>query len=77
MDAVGGDRVNDSARHYQLRFKLLYFLGIRKVVMTMRRRLFSHMMGMPVAFLTNSPPERSYRVLPMILSRSRLLPPAR
>lgn len=40
-----------------------------KVVMTMRRRLFGHMMGMPVSFLISSLQVRCCHVLPMIQSR--------
>lgn len=50
--------------------------GIRKVVMTMRRRLFGHMMGMPVSFLTNSQRVRCCHVSPTIPNRLLLLLPA-
>lgn len=48
-----------------------------KVVMTMRRRLFGHMMGMPVSFLINSLQGHCYHVLPMIQNRLRHRLPAR
>lgn len=47
-----------------------------KVVMTMRRRLFGHMMGMPVSFLTNSQRGRCCHVSPTIPNRLLLLLPA-
>lgn len=48
-----------------------------KVVMTMRRRLFGHMMGMPVPFSTSSRPGRCCHALPMTLSRLPHPRPAR
>ena len=50
MDAAGGYRPDGAAWDHQLHLELLYFPVSGKVVMTMRRRLFGHMMGMPVAF---------------------------
>ncbi|XPE69183.1 ABC transporter transmembrane domain-containing protein [Shigella boydii] len=44
--------------------------------MTMRRRLFGHMMGMPVSFFDKQSTVRCCHVLPTIPNRSLLLLPA-
>jgi subfamily B ATP-binding cassette protein MsbA len=77
VDAAGGHWADDSSWLNQLCLQLLYLMGVGKVVMTMRRRLFGHMMGMPVSFLINSLQVRCCHVLPMIQSRSRHRLPAR
>lgn len=76
VDAAGGDRADDlrGITSYVSSYCISWVSG--KVVMTMRRRLFGHMMGMPVSFLTNSQRGRCCHVSPTIPNRLLLLLPA-